>query len=124
MTTKFICSTPILIVNDAAKARDFYVNKLGFEVSFEWGEPPIYVGLHKDGVEIHLNSASNAPHEAGRGELSISTDEVDQLYEQCVQHGVEIMIAPGNREYGMRDFGIKDLDGNAINFGCELQDGN
>ena len=65
MNTKYLCSTPILIVSDPEKARDFYVDKLGFEVSFEWGEPLTYLGIKRNDVEIHLNSSSNAPHEAG-----------------------------------------------------------
>lgn len=120
MNTRYLGSVPILIVNDPKRARDFYVNKLGFEVSFEWGEPLVYLGMKRDDVEIHLNAASNAPYEAGKGVISIFTDEVDNLYEHFKQNGVEITVAPADREYGLRDFGVKDLDGNVINFGCDI----
>lgn len=60
MKTKYISSTPVLIVNDLVSAKNFFVDKLGFKVSFEWGEPLGYLGLHRDGVEIHLNSSSNS----------------------------------------------------------------
>jgi len=39
MNTKYLYSTPILIVRDQEKAKDFYVEILGFEVVSEWGDP-------------------------------------------------------------------------------------
>jgi len=98
------------------------VKKLGFEVVFERGEPLTYLGIKRDSVEIHLNSEQNAPHEAGKSTISIFTDEVDHLYENCIRKGVEVTVEPGNRDYGLRDFGIKDVDGNVINFGSEVSE--
>lgn len=118
--TKYLCTTPILIVNSPQEAKKFYLDKLGFEVSFECGDPLIYLGLKRNEVEIHLNAAANAAHEAGKGSISIFTDEVDELYQNLERNGVEITIAPADREYGLRDFGIRDLDGNIINFGCDV----
>ncbi|HEX7028193.1 MAG TPA: VOC family protein [Gammaproteobacteria bacterium] len=120
MNTKYLAATSILIVNDPRTARDFYVNKLGFEVSFEWGEPLTYLGVKRNDVEIHLTSASNAQHEAGKAVISIFTDEVDDLYEYFKGNGVETTVEPGDREYGLRDFGVRDPDGNIINFGCDV----
>lgn len=120
MNTRYLASTPILIVNDPKQARDFYVEKLGFDVSFEWGEPLVYLGVKRDNVEIHLTASSNARHEAGKSVISIFTDEVDNLYEYFRQNGVEITVTPADREYGLRDFGVKDPDGNVINFGCDI----
>lgn len=120
MNTKYLSITPILIVSDPEKAKDFYVKKLGFETTFEWGDPVVYLGIKRNNVEIHLNSVSNAPHEAGKSTISIFTDEVDHLYESCKRNGVETTIKPADRKYGLRDFGVKDLDGNVINFGCEI----
>jgi len=122
MNTKYLCSTPILIVRDPEKARDFYVEKLSFEVVFEWGDPLTYLGIKRDNVEIHLNSEKNAPHVAGKSTISIFTDEVDNLYENCIRKGVEVIAEPGDREYGLRDFGIKDTDGNVLNFGCDISE--
>ena len=121
MITKYLSTTPIMTVNDLEKAKEFYVEKLGFEISFEWGEPLVYLGVRRNDVEIHLNSSTNSPHEAGKSSVCIFTDEVDDLYENFKRNGVETTIEPGDRDYGLRDFGAKDLDGNVINFGCELE---
>lgn len=121
MNTKYLCTTPILVVNNPEKARQFYVDKLGFDVSFEWGEPLTYLGIMKNDVEIHLNASTNSPLDAGKGSISIITDEVDELYENFKRNGVETTIEPADRDYGLRTFGIKDLDGNIISFGCDIK---
>jgi len=120
MNTKYLGTTPIFIVNDLENTRDFYIDKLGFEISFEWGQPLIYLGVKRDDVEIHLNAASNSPLEAGKGCISIFTSEVDELYANCKRNGVETTIEPGDRDYGLRDFGVRDMDSNIINFVCNV----
>ena len=122
MNTRFLSTTPILIVNDVVQARNFYFEKLGFEHSFQWGDPVVYAGVKRGEVEIHLNSAFNAQNEAGKGSVFILTNEVDQLCDQYMLRGVEIYIEPADRDYGLRDFGIRDPDGNIINFGCEISE--
>jgi hypothetical protein len=50
--------TPILRIFDEAKAREFYINFLGFAVDWEHRfEPglPLYMQISKDGSVIHLS---------------------------------------------------------------------
>jgi uncharacterized glyoxalase superfamily protein PhnB len=120
MDTKFVCCIPILTVKNPLQAKAFYVNKLGFKVSFEWGDPISYLGLERDDVSIHLIGSNISRQEAGTGNISIITNEVDNYFSQCKSNGVEIIIEPADREYGLRDFGLKDMDGNVLNFGCDV----
>lgn len=56
--TTFGAPTPILRIFDEAKAREFYVDFLGFTVEFEHRfEPdmPLYMGLRREGCELHLS---------------------------------------------------------------------
>ena len=51
-------SIPIFRIFDEAKAREFYLEYLGFEVSFEHHYEenlPLYVGITRIGCEIHLS---------------------------------------------------------------------
>jgi len=51
-------ATPILRIFDEAKAREFYLDFLGFSVSFEhrFGEDfPLYLGITHSGCELHLS---------------------------------------------------------------------
>ena len=88
---------------------------------FEWGNPVSYVGLERDEVFVHLIASSNSRQEAGKGNISIITNEVDNYFLQCNQRCVEIIIEPADREYGLRNFSVRDIDGNILNFDCELQ---
>jgi catechol 2,3-dioxygenase-like lactoylglutathione lyase family enzyme len=50
--------TPILRMFDIAKAREFYLDFLGFEVRFEHrfdDNAPLYMGIARDGCELHLS---------------------------------------------------------------------
>jgi len=76
---------------------------------------PIYLGLKRDNVEIHLNSTLDSPHEAGKSSISIFTNEVDELYKFCLKKGVDISIKLGDYPYGLRDFGLKEIDGGIMN---------
>ena len=50
--------TPILRMFDIAKAREFYLDFLGFAVRFEHrfeDNTPLYMGIARDGCELHLS---------------------------------------------------------------------
>ena len=50
--------TPILRIFDVAKAHEFYVGFLGFEVQFEHrfaDNAPLYTGVSRDGCVLHLS---------------------------------------------------------------------
>ena len=91
----------------------------GFQLDFVYREPQFYAGLLKDNVELHLIS-KNLRQPAGTGNLSILASEVDDLYQKLLDLKVEILVSPDDRDYGLRDFGCKDLDGNIIAFGTDI----
>ena len=122
MNTLFTGVVPIFAVEDVAKAKDFYTEYLDMTVDFIVGDPPEYAGLYKDDIELHLIRASlpHAKQPAGNGYLSILTDEVDDLHARLNAAGVRIVTPPEDRPYGLRDFDIRDPNGNAIFFSTPL----
>jgi len=120
MTPKFFSCIPIMTISDIVQAREFYINKLGFKLDFEWGNPTGYIGLFRDEVSLHLINSTNSRQKAGTGNISFITSEVDSYFQQCLDCQVEIIVPPENREYGLRDFSVKDPDGNILNFGCDI----
>ena len=119
MKTKFTSLTPIFSVSDLSKSIEFYTETLGFQLDFIYGEPQFYAGLFKDSVELHLVS-KNLRQPVGSGNLSILTNEVDDLYQKLLNSKVEILVPPDDRDYGLRDFSCRDLDGNIIVFGTDI----
>ena len=119
MNTKFTSLVTIFSVRDLSKSIEFYTKTLGFQLDFTYGEPQFYAGLFKDSVELHLVS-KNLRQPVGSGNLSILTNEVDDLYQKLLNSKVEILVPPDDRDYGLRDFSCRDLDGNIIVFGTDI----
>ena len=74
-------TTPILRIFDEAKAREFYVDFLGFKVDWEHRfEPglPLYLQVSKDGCVLHLSEHHGdcSPGAAMR----IETSELDAFH--------------------------------------------
>jgi len=114
-------SNVVFHVSNLENSIMFYTENLGFSVDFRFGEPPTYAGMSLGNVCLHISSAYPYKNNTGHGNLYIMFDAVDGLYEKLVTAKVEFYCPIGNREYGMRDFAIKDLDGNQIGIGAEIQ---
>ena len=102
----------VLAVRDMATALAFYRDALGFAVSFEWGAPTQYACLCRDAVDLHLNAGS--ARGPGQGAICLFVADVDALHAEWAARGVPLPQAPADRPYGMRDFSLRDPDGNEI----------
>src|SRR5262245_49779651 len=105
---------PGLYVSDVAAAVDFYVNKLGFQPGFVWGEPPTIAGVNLGQVQVFLERGSPAPQGCS---VYFVVDDADALCEFQRQNGVEVTVDPGDRVYGIRDYSVRDLHGYRLTFG-------
>ena len=121
---------PVLTVSSIEQARSLYVDVLGFSVDFEFspdgagqGSVTKFVGLLHGDVMIHVieESSDKARQPAGSGNISLFVDEIDELFTSCRRNGVTVIVEPGDRVYGQRDFAIRDDDGNVLTFGCEIR---
>ena len=97
---------PILRATDAAASVAWY-RQIGFEKTFEHrfaDGMPAYVGVERDGAEIHLSEhTGDAP---GPGLVYIWVDDVDRLAEH-------FGVVPDEMPWA-RDFEVTDPDGNRI----------
>ena len=108
---------PSLAVSDVQAAADFYKNKLGFFLAFTFGEPPTMAGVNFDRVQMFLERGTPSPKGCA---VFFVVGDADELYEFHRANGVEIIQPPGDREYGIRDYAIRDLDGYRLEFGHRL----
>lgn len=107
-------------VSSFAKSLEFYTRILGFAIDFKFGSPETYAGLSWKGVHLHISSSYPYKNNTGHGNVYFHCGDIDQLYEKLADAGVEFYSRIGDREYGMRDFAIKDPDGNQIGYGASL----
>jgi catechol 2,3-dioxygenase-like lactoylglutathione lyase family enzyme len=103
-----------LRVADLPAAIEFYTTRLGFSLAFTWGEPPAMAGLNFDEVQIFLETGSSAPQSCS---VYFVVGNADDLHDFHRANGVEIVEAPGDRPWGLRDYTIRDRDGYALTFG-------
>ncbi len=110
---------PGIFVRDLARACTFYGDVLGFEKTFQNGDPVGFMILEKDKAELHLSlvkdhkpSTTNVAH--------LMVDDVDALHDVCVKAGVRIIKSLADKDFGLRAFVFADPDGNRIDVGQPL----
>ena len=118
---KLCGSATLFVVEDVLAAVAHYRDVLGFRECFTYGEPVFYGGVARDEVTIHFQAASKTQRRPGNGAINIFVTEVDALYVELRSRGARIVEAPGNRQYGIRDFDIADPDGNRLTFGMGIE---
>ncbi|MBB4397612.1 VOC family protein [Bradyrhizobium sp. ERR14] len=113
-------SATVFVVSDIAASLAYYRDVLGFEVTFEYGEPLSYACLCREEVALHLLAAARTKRLPGQGGLCIFVRDVDLLYAELSGRGARPINQPEDRDYGMRDFDILDADGNQLTFGMGI----
>ena len=112
----FACVTPILNVNSCAASIDYYLDALGFIKKWDWGSPPVFACVARDGVEIFLCQGAQGQ----RGSwMSIFVDDVDALHQEYLERRAIIRLPPTNLPWGSREINVADLDGHRIRFGSD-----
>lgn len=111
----------ILGVPDLEKGLAFYRDILGFKVAFLWGDPVDYAVLNReDKVSIHLSL--NPPREAPPHTiLYIFVHDVDRMYAELRESGLNLPYQPETQPYGMREFDVQDPFGYRISFGTFVE---
>ncbi len=106
----------MLPVSDMTRAYNFYTDALGFEKTFENGNPVGFMILMRERAEIHLTLQPD--HVAVPFNVAhMMVGNVDALHEICERRGARIVKSLKNHEYGLRAFVFEDPDGNRIDVG-------
>ena len=108
---------PELCVSDVDAAVEFYTNILGFTPGFTWGRPPSIAGVNLGSVQLFLKKGT--PNPAGCSVYFV-VGNADELAEFQRGSGAEFVVEPADREYGLRDYRIRDLYGYELSFGHRI----
>jgi uncharacterized glyoxalase superfamily protein PhnB len=112
-----IGAATVFVVGDITKSIAHYCDALGFEVTFQYGQPTFYACLCRDEVALHLLAAQETKRLPGHGGICVFVQDVDRVYAELAERGAKVIKPPQDYDYGMRDFDVVDLDGNHITFG-------
>ena len=113
---RFDYAVPVLNVKNVPASIAYYVEKLGFEKEWAWGEPATFGCVRHDGVQIFLcEGAQGAPGTW----ISIFVRDVDALYADYQRRGAIIRQEPTNFPWGLKEMNVEDLDGHRLRMGSE-----
>ncbi|TIL70086.1 MAG: VOC family protein [Mesorhizobium sp.] len=110
--------TPILRIFDVAKAHEFYLGFLGFEVRFEHrfdDSAPLYTGIARDGCELHL-SEHHGDGSPG-SHIRVEVADIAALHRELTVKKYRY-ARPGLEEtpWGTREVTVDDPFGNRLTF--------
>jgi uncharacterized glyoxalase superfamily protein PhnB len=111
----------VLAVTDLAASAAYYRDILGFSVC-EMGDPGWRMFV-KDNCQIMAGHCPDAMPPSDLGDHSyfayFRVDDVDDYYANVTARGVEIVKTLKDEPWGMREFGIRTVDGHRIMIGQE-----
>jgi uncharacterized glyoxalase superfamily protein PhnB len=115
-------TTPILRIFDEAKAKEFYIDFLGFRIDWEHRfeeSLPIYMQISKDGCIIHLSERHGDCNPGAA--MRIETNELEAFQQELLAKGYKY-ARPGIEEmpWGSRDMSVTDPFGNRLTFTSAL----
>ena len=118
-------AVPVIAIRDSSRSEDYYCRVLGFQKKFAYRPDPskldpCYLGVVRDGVELHLQSFKR--ERAGMTDAFFWVDDVDLLHNEVAARGAVVQLPPTDQSWGTRETGIRDPDGNVLVFATRASD--
>jgi predicted enzyme related to lactoylglutathione lyase len=112
---QFVQGAPVLHVPDVVGTVAFYRDVLGF--TWDFGDDS-YAVVWRDNSAIHFVKDDTSPSGI---HLFQWVKDVDAYYKEIVDRGANIAREPTNQPYGIREFGLSDVNGVGIVFGQDIE---
>lgn len=121
---KFVCV--LLVVEDMARAREFYEQVLGQKVKYDFGEDVTYEGDFTIHLGAHYRRLLGVEgHAAGQPahnfELYFENEDLDGTYAVLRRRGVRFVHELREQPWGQRVMRFYDPDGNVIEVGESME---
>jgi predicted enzyme related to lactoylglutathione lyase len=111
---QFVQGAPVLHVPDVVATAEFYRDVLGF--TWDFGDE-IYAVVWRDNSAIHFVRDAASPKGV---HLFQWVKDVDAYYREITGRGAKAASQPENQPYGIREFGVQDINGVGIVFGQDI----
>jgi catechol 2,3-dioxygenase-like lactoylglutathione lyase family enzyme len=121
---KITASAPILLVKDIPKSAAYFHDQLGFTEQKMYGEPPYFAMVRRDGFAVMLaqlgDDRADIPYWKivdKMWNIYFWVDDVAAIYAEYQASGAIIDYTLYTTPYGVKEFGVQDLDDHDIAFG-------
>jgi catechol 2,3-dioxygenase-like lactoylglutathione lyase family enzyme len=108
----------VLAVKDLEKSAQYYEQELGFTTHWKEGG---WHQLSREGFTVMLGEC---PDDRSAFETRnhsyfayINVENIDALYAEYRLKNIELLSIPADKPWGMREFGVRTIDGHRIMFG-------
>lgn len=118
MSKQFLGANPILPAESVVETANFYKDKLGFSIEGIW-ENPSYGVVVRGNVVIEFGEGRK--EFAGSGICAIRVENADVIYNEWKLNDIEFVGDFSERDYGSKDFRVKDNNGNVLIVGHALE---
>jgi len=109
--------TPQLRMTNWDRSHAFYIDGLGFAVDwlhrFEPGFP-VFASITREGLTLFLTEHAGDCQLGGAAYIVV--DDVDALFREISERGVQPVEPPEDAPYGRREMLVVDPDGNRLRF--------
>jgi len=129
--------TPILNVSDLSASFAWF-EKWGWKKLWDWGAPPTFGAVGSGECEIFLCKGAQGgrgrgtntttfqqqgDEEADKGIwMSIWVDDVDAIYQHCLEQGLEVTWPPTDHPWNVREMHVRHPDGHVFRIGQSLEE--
>ncbi len=115
----------VLAVPNLERSGSFYRDVLGFEIRASGGAG--WQFFVRDGCKIMAGECPDALQPAELGDHSyfgyLVVDNADTYYQRAVSASAEIVKPIADEPWGMREFGLRTIDGHRLMIGQDLDAG-
>jgi catechol 2,3-dioxygenase-like lactoylglutathione lyase family enzyme len=118
--------SPHFPVPDVVAAAEYYRDKFGFEILNYFGDPPGFVMVRRDKIEIQFSKLEDGekPAPASHGhplglDAYIWIDDADALYAELQSRGAKILEGPVRRIYQCIEVTVQDCYGFRLVFAAD-----
>ncbi len=121
--------TPILNVSDLGQSFAWF-EKLGWEKTWDWGQPPTFGGVRSGLCEIFLcqdgqggrgvggTPATFGPDSDEAAEkgvwMSVWVEDVDAVHQRCLDQGLTVPWPPTDMPWNVREMHVRHPDGHVL----------
>jgi ribosomal protein S18 acetylase RimI-like enzyme len=94
----------------------YYVDVLGFESTWTWGDPPVFGSASQGGVTIAFNLQPELAANVRGHQHGIQVEDIDELYALHKARGARFVSEMEDKPWGMREYVVEDLNGYHLHF--------
>lgn len=106
---------PVIATADVLATVQYYVDVLGFEEHFIYGDPPVYAGLERNDVLLYVTKddrLATALVDANlHPEVFLWVSQIDSVYAEHQRRGARFIEEISDRPWDARQYVVMDPNG-------------